>query len=117
LIGEDELRQMPRHALLINTSRGGIVDDCALARALTEGWIAGAGIDVLAEEPPRRGNPLLDLRLPNLIVTPHVAWASTGSLAALAEQVIANMECFVRGEPRHVVVNGRLSAQASSSPR
>ncbi|HZR02035.1 MAG TPA: D-2-hydroxyacid dehydrogenase, partial [Burkholderiales bacterium] len=76
LIDEAALRRMKRSAILINTARGGLVDEAALVRALKEKWIAGAGIDVLTNEPPRSGNPLLDLRLPNLIVTPHIAWAS-----------------------------------------
>lgn len=103
LIGERELRSMKRNALLINVARGGLVDEAALARALTEGWIAGAGIDVLGVEPPHGGNPLLDLRLPNLIVTPHVAWAGDQALAAFAEQLIANIEHWVAGTPRNLV--------------
>jgi glycerate dehydrogenase len=74
-----------------------------LAEALRAGRIAGAGVDVLSEEPPRRGNPLLAPDIPNLVVTPHVAWASLGAMQALADQVVANMEAFVRGEPRNVV--------------
>jgi glycerate dehydrogenase len=91
MIGEAELRAMKRDALLINTARGGLVDETALLRALKEGWIAGAGFDVLSKEPPKDGNPLLDVQLPNLIVTPHVAWSSDNAMQALADQLIDNM--------------------------
>lgn len=104
MIGERELRAMKRDALLINTARGGLVDERALVRALTEGWIAGAGFDVLSQEPPRDGNPLLELDLPNFILMPHVAWASAGAMQTLADQLIDNIEAFVRGEPRNRVV-------------
>ena len=103
LIGEAELRAMKRTAILINTARGGLVDERALARALQEGWIAGAGIDVLTSEPPREGNPLLDLRLPNLIVTPHIAWASLGAMQFLADQLIDNIDAWARGAPQNLV--------------
>ncbi|MBZ2168845.1 MULTISPECIES: D-2-hydroxyacid dehydrogenase [Marinobacter] len=76
LIGARELGMMKNDALLINTSRGGLVDEQALADALRSGQIGGAGFDVLTEEPPRNGNPLLADDIPNLIVTPHSAWAS-----------------------------------------
>lgn len=76
LIGAAELAQMQKHALLINTSRGGLVDEQALADALRAGGVGGAGFDVLTEEPPRHGNPLLAEDIPNLIITPHSAWAS-----------------------------------------
>jgi glycerate dehydrogenase len=76
MIGAVELRAMKKTALLINTSRGGLVDEQALADALRAGTIGGAGFDVLTEEPPRHGNPLLAEDIPNLIVTPHSAWAS-----------------------------------------
>ena len=104
LIGADELRQMKRDALLINTARGGLIDDHALLDALKSGRIGGAGIDVLRVEPPREGNPLLDADLPNLIVTPHNAWASKQAMQTLANQLIDNLEAFVRGEPRNLVV-------------
>ena len=91
MLGQEELRAMPRHALLINCARGGIVDDTALAEAIQSGEIAGAGVDVLNQEPPRDDNPLLDLGLKNLIVTPHVAWASVEALETLAEQLIENV--------------------------
>lgn len=103
MIGETELRTMKRDALLINTARGGLVDEQALVRALREGWIAGAGFDVLSQEPPRDGNPLLDLDLPNFILMPHVAWASAGAMQTLADQLVDNIEAFVRGEPRNRV--------------
>jgi glycerate dehydrogenase len=103
LVGERELRLMKGSALLINCARGGVVDEAALARALREGRIAGAGVDVLSNEPPREGNPLLAADLPNLIVTPHVAWASRGAMQALADQVIDNIEAFFRGEPKNLV--------------
>src|SRR5262249_54751069 len=98
-----QLRQMKRTAILINTSRGGLVDERALARALTEGVIAGAGFDVLTQEPPTSGNPLLDLQLPNFILTPHVAWASEGAMQFLADQLIDNIDAFFRGVPRNLV--------------
>ncbi len=103
LIGVQELRRMKRTAILINTSRGGLVDEQALVQALTQGWIAGAGFDVLTKEPPKEGNPLLDLRLPNFILTPHVAWASEGAMQFLADQLIDNVDAFVAGHPQHLV--------------
>ena len=103
LIGEAELRLMKPEAILINTARGGIVDEAALARALKEGWIGGAGFDVLSKEPPREGNPLLELDQPNFILTPHVAWASAGAMQALLDQLTGNLEAFARGEPRNRV--------------
>lgn len=103
LIGTDEIATMRSSAVLINCARGGIVDDSALADALEHGRIAGAGVDVLAEEPPKHGNPLLALKLPNLIVTPHMAFASDYSLRSLAEQLISNVEAFIRGEPTNIV--------------
>ncbi len=104
LIGEAELRRMKPSAILLNLARGGVVDEVALARALREKWIAGAGVDVLATEPPREGNPLLEMVGPNCIITPHVAWASQQSLACLAEEVVLNIEAFYRGEPRNRIV-------------
>ncbi|MCA1616648.1 MAG: glycerate dehydrogenase, partial [Acidobacteria bacterium] len=104
LVGARELSLMKPDAILINTARGGLVDEAALAEALRVGRIAGAGVDVLSEEPPRGGrNPLLAADIPNLVVTPHVAWASLGAMQALADQVVDNIEAFVRGEPRNIV--------------
>lgn len=103
LIGAEELSQMKSDALLINTARGGLIDDQALLDALKTGRLGGAGIDVLRVEPPREGNPLLDADLPNLIVTPHNAWASRQAMQTLADQLVDNLEAFVRGEPRNLV--------------
>ncbi|CAG0981513.1 glycerate dehydrogenase [Rhodocyclaceae bacterium] len=103
MIGDAELAAMKRDAILINTARGGIVDETALALALREGRIGGAGFDVLSKEPPREGNPLLDLDLPNFILTPHVGWASDVAMQKLADQLIDNIEAFARGEIRNRV--------------
>jgi len=103
MIGVEQFRKMKRSAILINTARGGLVDEQALVQALEEGLIAGAGFDVLSKEPPREGNPLLDLRLPNFILTPHVAWASDGAMQFLADQLIDNIEAFVAGRPQNLV--------------
>lgn len=106
LISTDELRAMKASALLVNTGRGGLVDEPALIQALREGWIAGAGFDVITAEPPPVGHPMLDpalLALPNFLLTPHVAWASRPAMQTLADQLIDNIEAFVAGEPRHRV--------------
>ena len=103
MIGASELAKMKRGALLINTARGGLVDENALANALRRGIIAGAGFDVLSVEPPALGNPLLAADIPNFILTPHVAWASREAMQSLADQLIDNVEAFARGSPRNVV--------------
>lgn len=103
LIGATELRLMKPEALLINTARGGVVDEAALAAALTDQTIAGAGFDVLTNEPPTAGNPLLAQDLPNFLLTPHVAWASREAMQILADQLIGNIETFIRGTPRNLV--------------
>ena len=103
LIDQRELALMRSDAILINTARGGIVNEMALSEALRNGGIAGAGIDVLSEEPPRHGNPLLDLSLPNLIVTPHIAWAGINARQALIDEIAANIRAFLAGSPRNVV--------------
>jgi glycerate dehydrogenase len=105
LIGAAQLGAMKRSALLINTARGGLVDEGALAQALTNGTIAGAGFDVLATEPPPADNPLLGLHLPNFILTPHVAWASGQAMQTLADQLIDNVEAFAGGKARNVVTS------------
>jgi glycerate dehydrogenase len=106
LIDTERLALMKPDALLINTARGGIVDEQALAEALQGGRLGGAGFDVLAVEPPRAGNILLQLDLPNLIVTPHVAWASRESRQRLMDQVAENVRAFLAGESRNRVEGG-----------
>ena len=103
IIGQEQMRRMRRNALLINTSRGGLVDEAALIQALDEGLIAGAGFDVLTTEPPKNGHPLLDVRRPNFILTPHVAWASDGAMQFLADQLIDNIDRWAAGTPQHLV--------------
>lgn len=96
MLGREEFESMKRSAVLINCARGGVVDEGALADALREGKIAGAGVDVLSAEPPRDDNPLLAPDVPNLILTPHVAWAGREAQQALADQLVDNIEAFVR---------------------
>jgi glycerate dehydrogenase len=103
LFGAAEFAMMKPNALLINTARGALVEDAALIEALQTGRIAGAGYDALREEPPRQGSPLLELNLPNFIITPHVAWASDEAVQALADQVIDNIEAFISGTPRNLL--------------
>lgn len=106
LIGAQELARMKDTALLINTARGGIVDEAALAHALRTGQIAGAGVDVLTEEPPRHGNPLLEPDIPNLIVTPHCAWGSHQARQRIIDQTAENVRSWLAGQPLRVVVGG-----------
>jgi glycerate dehydrogenase len=103
LIGARALGLMRQDALLINTARGGIVDESALAEALRAGAIGGAGIDVLSNEPPRAGNPLLMPDIPNLIVTPHIAWASREARQRVVVEIAANIEAFSAGMARNRV--------------
>jgi len=103
LIGERELALMRPDALLINTARGGIVDEAALIAALREGRLGGAGVDVLAIEPPRSGSPLLEGPPPNLIVTPHVAWAGREARQRLLDEVALNIRAFNEGRERNRV--------------
>jgi glycerate dehydrogenase len=103
LIDHSEFALMNRNALLINSARSGIVNETALKQALQSGQIAGAAIDVLSEEPPRHGNPLLDEPVPNLIVTPHVAWASINARQTLINELTENIRAFLEGNPRNVV--------------
>jgi len=104
MFGRPEFELMKRNALLINTARGALVQEAALTDALQAGLIAGAAVDALREEPPRNGNQLLDLNLPNFIITPHVAWASDEAVQALANQVIDNIEAFIAGREQNVLV-------------
>jgi glycerate dehydrogenase len=104
MIGRDELQAMKRHPLLINTARGGLVDETALIEALDNGWISGAGFDVVSAEPPAPDHPLMRAAgRPNVILTPHVAWASDEAQQSLADQLVDNIENFVAGSPTNLV--------------
>lgn len=101
LVGERTLGLMKKEAFLINTGRGPLVDEAALAKALNEDRIAGAGLDVLSVEPAKAENPLLTAK--NCLVTPHVAWASRESRARLIDITAANLKAFLAGNPVNVV--------------
>ncbi|MDE1888289.1 MAG: glycerate dehydrogenase, partial [Gammaproteobacteria bacterium] len=103
LIGAGELALMKHDALVINCARGGIVDEQALADALRAHRLGGAGVDVLSEEPPVHGNPLLEPGIPNLIVTPHVAWATREARQRVVNEMALNIEAFKQGEKRNRV--------------
>lgn len=106
LIGEAEFSQMVRRPVIINTARGGLVDETALIRALLSGQIAGAGFDVVTREPLPIGHPFEKiLNHPAFILTPHVAWASAEAIQALADQLVENITLFVGGSPRNLVTS------------
>lgn len=98
LIAEKELALMKPTAFLINTARGGIVNEAALAHALQHGTLAGAATDVLSVEPPKQGNILLDSTIPNLIITPHSAWGSVQARQRIVQQLTENAQCFISGK-------------------
>jgi glycerate dehydrogenase len=101
LVNAERLGLMKRSAFLINTSRGAVVDEDALAAALNEGRIAGAGVDVLSAEPPAGDNPLLTAS--NCYITPHIAWATVEARTRLLDTAVANVRAFIQGEPQNAV--------------
>jgi glycerate dehydrogenase len=104
MIGAAEFASMERAPLLVNTARGGLVDESAVGPALTSGQISGAAFDVVADEPPSPDHPFMALlNRPDFVLTPHVAWASNEAVQSLADQLIDNVEAFVRGVPRRIV--------------
>ena len=104
LIGAAEFALMERRPLLINTARGGLVDEQALVAALIDGQIAGAAFDVTTTEPPPADHPFSQiLDRPNFILTPHVAWASREAMQSLADQLVENINLFWKGQPRNLV--------------
>jgi glycerate dehydrogenase len=103
LIAAEQFAAMQAHTLLINTARGGIVDEQALADALRSGQIAGAAIDVLSSEPPNSDHPLLQAGIPNLIITPHIAWASVAARQRLVDEVAENIRAWTTGRQRNRV--------------
>jgi glycerate dehydrogenase len=104
LIGAAELAAMRADALLINTARGGVIDEAALADALRAGSIGAAAVDTLSVEPPPADHPLLAPDIPNLTITPHVAWASRAARQRLVDEVAANIRAFAAGERRNRLV-------------
>jgi glycerate dehydrogenase len=104
LIGARELALMKPDALLINTARGALIDGAALARALKSGRLGGAGIDVLPHEPPLDDEPLIDSEIPNLLVTPHIAWAAREARQRCIDEMAANIRDFYGGGRRGRVV-------------
>jgi glycerate dehydrogenase len=104
MIGARELAAMKPGAILINTARGGLIDSGALAAALKSGHLGGAGIDVLPQEPPVDGDPLLDPDIPNLLLTPHVAWAAREARQRCIDETAANVQNFLTGGRRCRVV-------------
>jgi glycerate dehydrogenase len=103
LIDARRLARMPKGSLLINTARGGLVEPVALAHSLRAGHLGGAGIDVLEPEPPPADHPLLAPDIPNLVLTPHTAWAARSARQNVLDEVRANIEAFIAGTPRNVV--------------
>jgi len=101
LVNARTIAMMKPTAYLINTARGGFVDEQALADALNSDRLAGAGIDVLNQEPPRNGSPLIGAR--NCVITPHVAWQSTEALRRLVDIAVANLKAFDCGNPSNVI--------------
>jgi glycerate dehydrogenase len=101
LVNKERLRLMKRTAFLINTSRGPLVDEDALAEALNDGEIAGAGLDVVWTEPPARDNPLMKAK--NCYITPHIAWATRAARERLYRAAVGNVTAFLDGRPRNVV--------------
>lgn len=101
MVNSDRLRRMKDTAILINTSRGPVVDEPALADALNTGQIAGAAVDVLSVEPPSVDNPLLEAR--NCIITPHIAWATLAARKRLMDTVVRNVRAWMKGKPENVI--------------
>lgn len=103
LIGKQELALMNADALLINTARGGLIDEDALLDALRDNRLGGAGLDVLEQEPPPADSPLIHNKLDNLVITPHTAWASRESRQRLINEIAKNIEAYQQGQARNIV--------------
>jgi glycerate dehydrogenase len=101
MINAERLASMKETALIVNTSRGPLIDETALAEALNSGSIGGAGLDVLTVEPPLADHPLYDA--PNCFITPHIAWATRAARARLMETAVENVGAYLRGTPQNVV--------------
>lgn len=102
LVNEQTIALMKREAIIVNTARGGLIDEAALAKALNSGRIAGACLDVLAQEPMRKDCPLIKAK--NVLITPHIAWIPRETRQRLVGEVADNLACFLAGAPRNRVV-------------
>jgi len=105
LFDENTFKQMKSSAILINTARGGLIGDHALIQAIEEKTIAGAAIDVLNQEPPHSGHPLMQKQYSNLIITPHIAWAAQEARQRALDRIAENIEAFQNNKPINVVNN------------
>ena len=103
IFNDDAFEKMKSSAILINTARGGLVNDQALIKAIENKSIAGAAIDVLDQEPPDSDHPLMKKNYKNLIITPHIAWAARESRQRALDRIADNVEAFQRGKPINVV--------------
>ena len=103
MIGQAEIAQMKRGAMLINTARGPLINEQAVADGLLSGQLGGVALDVLAVEPPPAENMLLQMHLPNLIITPHITWANEHGMRSLMDGIIGNLNAFAQGQPANVV--------------
>ncbi len=101
MVNMELISKMQKHAVIVNTARGAIINEEDLAKALNSGMIAGAGLDVLSEEPPSKNHPLLTAK--NCFITPHIAWSSRDARQRLIECVAENLEAFINGKPQNVV--------------
>jgi glycerate dehydrogenase len=103
MIGQAEIAQMKRGAMLINTARGPLINEQAVADGLLSGQLGGVALDVLAVEPPPAENPLLQMHMPNLIITPHITWANEHGMRSLMDGMMGNLNAFAQGKPVNVV--------------
>ena len=102
IVNEQSIALMKREAIIINTARGGLIDEVALAKALNSGRISGAGLDVLTDEPMRKDCPLIKAK--NVLITPHIAWIPRETRQRLVGEVADNLACFIAGSPRNRIV-------------
>ena len=108
MISTPDFEAMDKTALTINVGRGGVINEAALAKALKDGQIAGAATDVFETEPATKENcPLLDDSIPNLVLSPHIAWYSSRTIKGTVAMVKANIEGYVAGKPQNIIVEGR----------
>jgi glycerate dehydrogenase len=103
LFNKTVFQNMKRNAIIINTARGGLIDDHALLHAIKNQLIAGAALDVLDEEPPGAKHPLIQHKFPTLIITPHIAWAAKEARQRALDRIAENIAAFLNNKPINVV--------------